>query len=99
MVYELTSENFDSVISQAEKALIDFWAPWCPHCIRMEPAVEKLSEDTDAVICKVNVDSSPELAQRFGVTSIPAFVVLHDGVVGASVVGACSERELSDLIG
>ena len=73
-ILTITAENFEKeVLQSALPVLVDFWAPWCVYCRRIEPAVEELAEDTEGklVVGKVNVDEQEALADRFGVETIP----------------------------
>ena len=75
----VNKENFDKVVNQ-NKALIDFWAPWCMPCQMLTPVLEELSEDKpDLVIAKVNVDEEPDLAIKFGINSIPCLMLFENG--------------------
>ena len=75
----VNKENFDKVANQ-NKALIDFWAPWCMPCQMLTPVLEELSEDKpDLVIAKVNVDEEPDLAIKFGINSIPCLMLFENG--------------------
>lgn len=76
----LTQENFEEIINNGEKkVLVDFWASWCGPCRMLSPLIDEVSDERDDVIVgKVNVDEQPELAQKFGVQSIPT-VILFDG--------------------
>ena len=89
-VIRLTKENFQAEVMQADKpVLIDFYADWCGPCQMVSPIVDEIaSERSDIKVCKVNVDEQMELAQSFGVSSIPTLVVMQDGKVTQQVVPA-----------
>ena len=90
MAKNITKDNFQQeVIDTKKPVLLDFWAAWCAPCRMLTPSIDKLSEsyaDT-AVIGKVNIDEQRELAERFGVMSIPSVFVIKDGKVIDSIVG------------
>ena len=96
-----TKDNFQNeVLSSAQPVLIDFWAPWCGPCRMVSPIVEEISDEAGAKVKvgKVNVDEQPELAQQFGVMSIPTLVVLKEGKVVNSAVGARSKSAILQMI-
>ena len=69
--------------------LLDFWASWCGPCRMVSPIVDEISEErADVKVGKVNVDEEQELAAAFQVMSIPTLVVMRNGKVAASIVGA-----------
>lgn len=81
-ILTITAENFEKeVLQSALPVLVDFWAPWCVYCRRIEPAVEELAEDTEGnlVVGKVNVDEQEALADRFGVETIPSLILFRNG--------------------
>ena len=94
----LTKDNFKS---ETEKglSLVDFWASWCGPCRMVSPLVDEIAEEyQNYQICKVDVDESPELAQKFGVMSIPTLVVLKQGKVITQNVGALPKNAILDLL-
>lgn len=97
----ITGKNFKEEVSRSEQpVLIDFWAPWCGPCRMMGPVIEQLATEYEgkAKIGKVNVDEEPELAQAFGVMSIPTIVLIKNGTVEKQVVGVRPKAELEAML-
>ena len=100
-IVHLTKENFAKEITEYKgKSLIDFWASWCGPCRMIAPVIEEIAKEQNAVkICKVNVDDEPELAQMFGIGSIPTLVVIQDGKLVDHAVGARPKEDILAMIG
>ena len=96
-VINLTKNSFNTEVMTSEKpVLIDFFATWCGPCRMLSPIIDEISEENaDIKVCKVNVDEEPELAQAFGVASIPTVAVMKDGKLAGKSVGF---RPKDDLI-
>jgi len=97
----LTDENFDKEISNAQKlVLVDFWAVWCGPCSFLAPVLEKLSEEykEKIIFAKVNIDDSPIISQKLGIDRIPNVVLFKDGKVLGGFVGAQPEEAIKKLL-
>ena len=96
----LTKNNFAEVVSSNDTVFVDFWASWCGPCRMFAPVLEKASEQhSDVVFAKVDTEAEQELAQAFGIMSIPTLMVFRDQVVLYSQPGALASTSLEDLIG
>ncbi len=99
---KLTQDNFEQEVLKADKpVLVDFWAPWCGPCRMVSPIVEEIAGEVAgrAKVGKVNVDEDPELAARYGVMSIPTLIVVKDGKVVSSTVGAQPKQAILGMLG
>ena len=99
-VIRLTKENFQAEVMQTDKpVLIDFYADWCGPCQMVSPIVDEIAgERSDIKVCKVNVDEQMELAQSFGVSSIPTLVVISGGKLVKHAVGAQPKSAILDML-
>lgn len=95
-----TAEEFEEKVLTADVAFVDFYADWCGPCQAMGPVIDRLSETYQgrAVIGKVNVDQTPELARKFRVMSIPNMLVLKKGEVFKQFIGLTDEMTIETAL-
>lgn len=97
----LTAEAWDREVLKAEvPVLVDLWAEWCPPCRKMGPVVDELARRLGdrALVGKLNVDEHPAVAERYGVRSIPTFLLFRGGQVVDRRVGAVPLEDLQALL-
>lgn len=100
-VTELNDEQFENFIESAEKpVIVDFWAPWCPPCMRMKPIFEEMAQELqeDYLFVSVNFDEGPHVAEKYGVTTIPTFKVIKNNTVIGTFVGSTDKDNLINRI-
>ncbi len=97
---KITVDNFEQEVIQSEQpVLVDFWAAWCGPCRMLAPAVAQIAAECEGKIKvgKVNVDEEPELAQRFGIMSIPTVLAFKDGKKVNQSIGLVQKDKLLAL--
>jgi thioredoxin 1 len=98
----LTEANFEEEALKSElPVLIDFWASWCGPCRMVSPIVDELSDELagSVKVCKVNVDEQSGLAAKYGVMSIPTLLLMKNGEVAATSVGARPKEDICKQLG
>lgn len=96
---DITSEQFNEVVSSNDIVIIDFWAEWCGPCKSFAPTYEKVSEKHEGIVfAKVNTEQEQELAAHFQIRSIPTLMVFREEVVLFAQPGMLSETQLEDVI-
>jgi thioredoxin 1 len=99
-IIHASADSFDSVIKENTSVLVDFWATWCGPCRMVAPIMEQLAKDFDGrvVIVKVDVDEEPELAERFGIQSIPTVILLKNGEPTVTDIGALPLAHYQEML-
>jgi len=98
-VIHVTKENFEEIKNGEKPVLLDFYADWCGPCRMVAPIIEEIgNERDDIVVGKIIVDEQEELAQQFGVMSIPTLVVLKNGEITNQVTGSRPKAAILALL-
>ncbi len=97
---ELTEESFDRFIRENPRAVVDFWAAWCPPCRILAPVVEELARKYAGKVAfgKLNVDEHPSVAERYGIMSIPTLLYFRDGRLVDETVGALPSQVIEERV-
>lgn len=95
---ELTTGDFASFLENDQPVLVDFWAPWCGPCRALGPTIEKLAGENPGRVAKVNVDDAPEVAAKYGISSIPTVIVFKNGEPASVMVGIRPEDDYADAL-
>ena len=99
---DVTTETFEHEVLHSEKpVIVDFWAEWCGPCHAGSPVLERIADERadELRLVKVNIDEQPEIAQRYGIASIPTIILFKDGEPAAATVGAMPKGLIERQLG
>jgi thioredoxin 1 len=100
MAVEATEATFESeVLGSKGKVIVDFWAEWCGPCHAVAPVLDRIADERDVKLVKVNIDEEQGLALRYGVSSIPLMVLFENGEPQAQALGALPKSALERALG
>jgi thioredoxin 1 len=97
---EVTEESFDRFVKENARAVVDFWAAWCPPCRILSPVVEELARKYAGKVAfgKLNVDEHPSVAERYGIMSIPTLLYFKEGKLVDETVGALPSEAIEERV-
>ena len=98
-VLKITNQTFESVKNSEKTVLLDFYADWCGPCRMVSPLVDEIAEENPQfLVGKINIDDEPELAQQFGINTIPTLLVMKNGEVVNQSVGARPKAQILAML-
>lgn len=101
LVKHVDDSSFEKVVlSSPIPVLVDFWAPWCNPCKTLAPTVGKIAEENKGrlLVCKLNVDDSPETAAKYGIRGIPTIILFKNGKLVNQVTGVVPKDQIDSMI-
>ena len=102
MATAVTESTFDEEVIQSDTpVIVDFWAEWCGPCHAVAPVLDRIVEEHagEVKLVKVNIDEERELADRYGIASIPTMILFKDGEPSAAVIGAQPKGAIERSLG
>ena len=102
MATAVKNDTLEQEVLQSDKpVIVDFWAEWCGPCHAVAPVLDRIVEERsgDVKLVKVNIDEERELAERYGIASIPTMILFRDGEPAAAAIGAQPKGALERSLG
>ena len=98
-IIEINKSDFQEILKNNKKILLDFYASWCAPCKTLAPVLEKVAkENPDVLIGKINVDEEPELVTNFCVSGIPFLVLIKNGEIVSRASGVKSKNKINEML-
>lgn len=100
-IINITKENFKQQVLEADKpVLVDFWAQWCVYCRRIAPAFDKIAQQQEdkLIFAKINIDDVPEIAEEYGIDTIPTLLMFKNGKIEGQIVAPDSKARIEEFI-
>lgn len=102
MIINLSKDTFQKEVLESDvPVLVDFWAPWCGHCVNLAPTIDELVEEYagKVKVCKLNTDDEQEIALQYGIMSLPTVAKFEGGEIKAKTMGALPKAALIAQLG
>lgn len=100
-IINITKENFKQQVLEADKpVIVDFWAQWCVYCRRIAPAFDKIAKQQEdkLIFAKINIDDVPEIAEEYGIDTIPTLLIFKNGKAEGQIVAPDSKAKIEEFI-
>ena len=98
-VIEIKEKDFNNIVKEDGKILIDCYASWCGPCKLLSPIIDEVAEETkDCKFYKLNVDDAEEISKEYGIMSIPTLLLFNNGELKSKTIGLKSKKEIKDII-
>jgi thioredoxin 1 len=90
----IDDSNFDELLKQHNVLVVDFWATWCRPCKMFSPIIDEISKENNIWIAKLDIDASPESAQKYEIASVPTTIVFENGLPVKKIIGAKPKHQM-----
>jgi len=100
-VESIKADDFQSKVLESKQiVLVDFWAPWCGHCVRMSPTIEEIAKKYEGRLCvfKLKIDEAGDIPSRYSIRGLPTLIIFKQGKVLEKIIGARSRDALDEII-